>query len=254
MVWNPGLYNQFKEERYAPFFDLLPLIQVRRGIRAIDLGCGTGELTKKLAEHLPDSFIVGIDRSADMLAQAQRFQHEKLHFEQGSIERKITTGEQWDLVFSHAAIQWLDDHETLLPALIAAVKPGGQLAIQLPSNHQHLTHELLHALTLQEPYHTAMQGWTRSVSTLPIETYAGIIFNRGGHQINVMEKVYPHIIKDSAALFQWMAGTAMIRYLDKLPVNMHNRFKTDYQQLLSTEFSGQPIFYPFKRILMTAVF
>ena len=52
MAWNPDVYNKFKTERYAPFYDLLALCKDEPGAKGIDLGCGTGELTRILADHL----------------------------------------------------------------------------------------------------------------------------------------------------------------------------------------------------------
>jgi len=67
MPWNPEIYNQFKEERYQPFYDLISHIHHKSGMNIIDLGCGTGELTKILADKFKDSTVLGIDTSAEML-------------------------------------------------------------------------------------------------------------------------------------------------------------------------------------------
>ncbi|MEP6895987.1 MAG: trans-aconitate methyltransferase, partial [Chloroflexota bacterium] len=48
MPWNPNQYHKFQAERSAPFYDLLALVEVRPNLKAIDLGCGTGELTRQL--------------------------------------------------------------------------------------------------------------------------------------------------------------------------------------------------------------
>ena len=60
MAWNPDVYNKFKSERFAPFVDLLALIDPVPNMRVIDLGCGTGELTRKLSDALPGSVVLGI--------------------------------------------------------------------------------------------------------------------------------------------------------------------------------------------------
>ncbi|MCH8007638.1 MAG: methyltransferase domain-containing protein, partial [Chloroflexi bacterium] len=129
MPWNPERYEQFKQERAAPFEDLLAMIDVREGMSVIDLGCGPGPLTKRLAGELPGSDVLGIDSSAEMLEQAAELARPGLRFEQREIEN--IDGE-WDLVFTHAAIQWLPGHASLIPRLLSLVRPGGQLAVQLP--------------------------------------------------------------------------------------------------------------------------
>jgi trans-aconitate 2-methyltransferase len=254
MAWNPNVYNQFKKERNAPFYDLLKLVTVKPGLSVVDLGCGTGDLTRRLADHLPASKVLGIDASKEMLKEAVSFSNPELAFEHRSIETIIASGKKWDLVFSNAAIQWIDHHETLLPAIISIVNTGGQLAIQLPSNHDHITHRLLDTVALTEPYTSALEGWTRTVSTLSAEAYAQILFDHGGSGITVFEKVYPHVLENAAALYNWMSGTALIRYLERLPADLQTAFAADYKKRLDEQFTGSPIFYPFKRILMAGDF
>src|SRR5690242_13857727 len=110
MPWNPERYHQFQQERSAPFDDLLQLVKRREGLRIIDLGCGTGELTRRLADALPSSDVLGLDSSAEMLARATPYARPGVRFEQGTIEE--VAGE-WDVIFSNAAIHWVDRHETL---------------------------------------------------------------------------------------------------------------------------------------------
>ena len=64
MPWDPARYEQFAKERYAPFDDLARLIDIRPGMRVIDLGCGTGELTARLADMLPESGVLDTVRGA----------------------------------------------------------------------------------------------------------------------------------------------------------------------------------------------
>src|SRR5947209_11813782 len=108
MPWDPDRYHLFKRERAAPFEDLLALIRPREGMHVIDLGCGTGELTLRLADALAGSDVVGIDSSPDMLERARELSRPGLRFELGDLQ---DAGGSWDLIFSHAAIQWVDDHE-----------------------------------------------------------------------------------------------------------------------------------------------
>src|SRR4051794_25657986 len=79
-TWNPVQYNKYRDERMQPFHDLVALIKVRPGMRVVDLGCGTGELTAMLAERLPESQVEGVDASASMLSQARPREHARLAF------------------------------------------------------------------------------------------------------------------------------------------------------------------------------
>ena len=85
MPWNPDRYHQFKNERAAPFDDLLALINRRAGQSVVDLGCGPGELTRRLADALLESEVLGIDNSEEMLARAARDTRPGLRFQLGDI-------------------------------------------------------------------------------------------------------------------------------------------------------------------------
>src|SRR5512132_647481 len=139
MPWDPNQYHKFQAQRSAPFFDLLALVDNRPNLKVVDLGCGTGELTRQLADALPNSDVTGIDSSLQMLEKARSFASSNLHFEQG--DQAALTGE-WDLIFSNAALHWTENHPKLIPNLFHKLKPGGQIAVQIPSNHYHISHQL----------------------------------------------------------------------------------------------------------------
>src|SRR5579872_7322741 len=116
MAWSPEQYHKFQNERAAPFEDLVALGRFADGMRIVDLGCGTGELTAKLAERSKDATVVGVDSSPTMLEKARPLARPGLRYEQGRIE-EWSAEAAWDLVFSHATLQWVDDHGALFAKL-----------------------------------------------------------------------------------------------------------------------------------------
>jgi trans-aconitate 2-methyltransferase len=252
MPWDPKRYEQFKEERAAPFNDLLALVHVRPGLRAVDLGCGTGELTRRLADALPDSDVLGIDSSAQMLERSEEFVRPGLRFEQR--DARALSGE-WDLICSNAALQWLDDHRSLIRALFHRLPPRGQLAVQVPSNFSHPTHRLIDELAAVEPFRSALAGWgldwSNSRPVLPAEEYAELLYDCGAEDIVVFEKVYPHVLPDAAALAEWMSGTALVPYFERLGKE-RDAFLGRYRDRLLETFPQSPVFYGFKRTLFSA--
>ena len=121
MPWDPIQYEKFQSERSAPFYDLMELVEVKERMNCIDLGCGTGQLTRVLADRLPSCKMLGIDSSSSMLEDSEKFAGNGLAFDQRSIE---DLDSQWDLVFSNAAIQWVPSHEELIPKLLSHVRTG----------------------------------------------------------------------------------------------------------------------------------
>jgi len=249
MPWDPARYHQFQRERFAPFEDLIRLIEPRAGMTVVDLGCGTGELTARLADVIPGSEVLGHDSSPEMLERAESLIRPGLRFEQGDIQ---TLEGSWDLVFSHAAIQWVPDHQWLVPHLFSLVQPGGQIAVQLPSNHDHLAHVLIHETAAAEPFRSALDGWDRESPVLTIEAYAELLFQSGAQNITVFEKVYPHILADADAIADWTSGTALVPYMERLPENMREQFMQQYRERLREAFPQKPVFYGFRRTLFAA--
>lgn len=254
MAWNPNTYNKFKLERFLPFFDLAALIEIMPGLEVIDLGCGTGELTRKLADMLPDSKVMGVDSSKEMLDDAREFENEHVRFEERSIEEQLQSGMQWDLVFSNAAIQWVEDHKSLFPEIISSIKSGGQLVIQLPAQNHNLTNQMLSELASDPLFKSHFNNWDRADTVLNIDDYAELLFENGGTNITVFEKIYPLVLNDSDALFDWVSGTALIPYLEKLDDQNKQNFINEYKARLKSRFPKSPVFFPFKRILMKATF
>lgn len=253
-MWNPEVYDKFKDERSAPFFDLMNLVETKPDLSIIDLGCGTGELTSKFLDYFLNSKVLGIDSSAEMLEKSNHYKTHRLHFEQKTVEQQLESDEKFDLVFSNACLQWCENHRELFPKLISKINKGGQFVVQIPSNHTYIVHELLREIISQEPFKSASNNYSRVVHVLKIEDYAAILFENGGTEINVFEKVYPHVLENAEAVFNWASGTAMIPYIENLPENMRESFKAKYLEELKKAFPESPVFYPFKRIFMYAKF
>jgi len=135
-MWTPEQYERFKGERAQPFHDLVALVERRPRMRIVDLGCGTGELTRELHQHLSADETIGIDSSETMLLKSGAFGDKLLHFRQGTIEAFVTD-RPFDLVFSNAALHWIADHEALFRRLTGFVAHDGQIAVQMPMNDDH---------------------------------------------------------------------------------------------------------------------
>ncbi|WP_276485424.1 methyltransferase domain-containing protein [Paraflavitalea pollutisoli] len=255
MPWDPVKYGHFKRERSAPFFDALQLVQdVKPGLSVIDLGCGTGELTRHLADRLPDATVVGVDNSAEMLQEAGTFTRDGLSFVVRSIQDQLALPGQWDLIFSNAALQWVPDHEWLFPAVIDKIKPGGQLVVQMPAQHHNIANRLLLQTAASAPYEQALKGFKRTSPVLDTDRYAQLLFRHGGTNITALEKIYPLIVEETEEVFNFVAATGMIPYMEALPEELKAPFVADFKARIAAYFPDRPIFYPFRRILLSARF
>jgi len=248
MPWNPDQYHKFQAQRAAPFYDLLALVEVRPNLKVVDLGCGTGELTRQLADKLPNSKVTGLDSSAQMLGKAASFSTPSLVFEQG--DQSQLTGE-WDLIFSNAALQWTENHAELIPYLYNKLTPGGQIAVQIPSNHNHISHQIYRETASEETFKSILNGFQRYAPVLSIDDYARLFFTCGAEDITVFEKIYPHVLEDSDAVVEWISGTALVPYFERLGEHK-DEFVQAIRKRMKTAMPNSPVFYPFRRTLFSA--
>ncbi|MEI9862997.1 MAG: methyltransferase domain-containing protein [Limisphaerales bacterium] len=97
----------------------------------LDIGCGDGKVTAEIARALPRGSITGADASPQMIEFAKKNfttkEFPNLRFRVMDA-RKIKFDRQFDLVFSNAALHWVDDHQAILRGMSAVLKPGGRLA------------------------------------------------------------------------------------------------------------------------------
>lgn len=251
--WNPAQYERFRDERSRPFYDLLALVRLRPGLRVVDLGCGTGELTRKLHERLAAIETLGLDNSDAMLAQAAFHAGGGLRFEKGDIAA-FAPPAPYDLVFSNAALQWVPDPEATLAGLTAAtVAPGGQLAVQVPANHDHPSHVAAHELAAESPFREALGGYVRATPVLAPEAYAALLDRLGYRDQHVRLQVYAHHLASRDEVAEWVRGTLLTDYERRLPPALFARFLDRYRQRLRDRLPDtRPFFYPFKRILLWA--
>jgi trans-aconitate 2-methyltransferase len=249
-TWDPDQYERFERERSAPFFDLLDLVEPCPRGRVVDLGCGTGELTRALHERTRARSTLGLDSSPAMLRRAAEHTGNGLTFELGDIA-EWSPSEPVDLIFSNAALHWIDHHDDLFARLTRALSPGGQLAVQVPANHDHPSHVVAERVAAEEPFSTALGGYVRGTPVLAPERYAQLLHRLGYGSQHVRLQVYLHVLPEAGAVVDWVKGTLLTDYRRRLPDRVYEDFVERYRELLVAELPDErPYPFSFKRVLL----
>lgn len=254
--WNPEQYHRFQEERSRPFHDLLGMVRVDRGVRRMaDLGCGSGELTVLAAERTGAAECVGVDNSPAMLAAAAAHARPGVRFEDGDLATWTSTADH-DLVLANASLQWVADHPAVLARWAAALAPGGQLAVQVPSNADQPSH-LVAAEVAARPHFATAFGPDGpppdpvASNVLAPEAYAQLLHGLGFSEQRVLLEVYPHVLPEGRSVVEWVKGTTLTRFQKRLPPDVFAQFLAEYEErLLDVIGRGAPCFFPFKRVLL----
>jgi trans-aconitate 2-methyltransferase len=252
--WNPEQYERFARERSQPFFDLVALLKPAPGGRLVDLGCGTGSLTAQLPTLLGVTEVLGLDNSRAMLADASANASEAVRFEEADINDFDDPG-AWDVVVSNAALHWLPDHPAVLSRWAKALRPGGQIAVQVPSNPEHPSHrcaqEVAHEMA--SAFHGPVPADPVALNVLPPDRYAEILDGLGLVDVHVRLQVYGHHLPSTADVVEWTKGTSLTRFKSQLSADDYAELINRYRvRLIDVLGDRRPYFYPFKRVLMAA--
>ena len=95
----------------------------------VDLGCGTGQLTRRLTEHFPAAEIVGVDYSAGMLDEASRRVGTGANLVRADAMELPFRSASADVVVCTESFHWYSDQQRTIASLAAILRPGGQLVI-----------------------------------------------------------------------------------------------------------------------------
>jgi trans-aconitate 2-methyltransferase len=233
--WNPELYRRFEDERTRPARELLARVALEAPARIADLGCGPGNSTELLVQRFPGAEVIGVDNSEAMLASA-RARLQGCRFELSDIAA-WQPGAAPDLIYANAALQWVGDHERLIPRLFAQLAPGGVLAIQMPDNRDEPTHRLMREVAEIEPYATPIrQAAVVRTKILPLDAYYDLLV-RDAAEVDVWRTTYQHPMASAAKIVEWLRSTGLRPFIDPLPDDLRSAFLGDYEQRIAQAYA-----------------
>jgi trans-aconitate 2-methyltransferase len=250
MTWNPQQYLKFSESRLRPAVDLLGRIGVEAPDVVYDLGCGAGNVTRLLVERWPRADVTGIDDSAEMLARAAK--------ELPQVKWINLGVQSWqpekpaNLIYSNAALHWLPDHQSLFPALMNKLAPGGTLAVQMPRNFSAPSHTSIADTVRAGPWRSKLEHLLGpSPVGSPDEYYA--LLAPVARNIDIWETEYLQALQGEDPVKEWTKGTWLTRFLPYLDASERPAFEEDYARRLRSAYprraDGTTLF-PFRRLFI----
>ena len=253
MPWDPRQYLNFERERLRPAVDLLSRVILESPRTILDLGCGAGNVTRLLAERWPEASVTGVDNSAEMLAKARVALPAAAWIE---ADLRSWTPSPVDLVFSNAALHWIEDHPSLFPRIAGWVKPGGCLAVQMPASFDHPSHRAVHEILRSEAWRGRFQGLRAAAGVRSLAEYHGWLAPLA-KDVDLWETTYLHVLEGEDPVLEWFKGSLLVPYLEALPNESHEAFLEDYRVRVRPAYpkdSRGRTLMPFRRLFLVATF
>lgn len=250
MTWDPDRYLRFADHRSRPGLELISRIPDVEAATVVDLGCGTGGLTARLAERWPNASVVGIDSSAEMIERA-RGDHPQLTWHVGDITA-WEPEEPIDVVYANAALHWLDDHEAVFHRLRAYLADGAVLAVQMPDNWAAPTHRIPAEVLDEEDWPDAVRSALMRDRLSEPASYARWVQPA---EVDLWRTTYYQQLTGDDPVWTWVSGSLLRPVLAALEGSDRERFaelcRTRYAEAYPADADGVATL-PFSRLFLVA--
>ena len=252
--WSARQYLKFEDERTRPPRDLLAQVPLQRPRLVVDLGCGPGNSTELLVERFPQSEVVGLDSSPDMLRKA-RERLPKCTFVEADIA-SWTADPRADLLFANASFQWIPNHPRVLRRLLEALPAGGVLAVQMPDNTREPSHMLQREVAASGPWADNPEIRAAPRGDLPPPEAYYDLLKPCCTRIDIWHSVYNHVMAAPQAIVEWFKGSALQPYLSPLDPAAREQFLAAYTEKIVAAYKPRvdgKVLLKFPRLFIVAV-
>jgi trans-aconitate 2-methyltransferase len=257
-TWDPAQYGIFADHRLRPAMELLERVPLSDPRLIYDLGCGTGEITGIMANRWPGARVIGVDNSPQMLAKAAAVSDEIAWIE-ADVASWQPDGAP-DLIYSNATLQWLDDHDALIPRLFGLLAPGGCLAVQMPMSwdlpsHRLMRETLAHGGPGGAPIGPATLREALDHVWVADAAHYFDLLSPNTRSLDIWETEYLQVLEGENPVLDWVSGTGLRPVLNGLADADRAVFLASYAATLREAYprrsNGQTL-YPFRRLFMVA--
>jgi len=251
-TWDPGQYLRWSEHRLRPAVDLLQRVPLTDPRHVVDLGCGTGNVTALLRRMWPQARVTGVDGSPAMLERA-RVSDAGVDWQQADIARWQPDAPV-DVLFSNAALHWLDDHGTLLPRLLDIVAPGGVLAVQMPRNFGEPSHTTIVDVVQEGAWRDRLAPLCRREPCRAPAYYWDLLAPRAA-ALDIWETVYQQALTGDNPVADFVKGSWLKQFLDALEPSERGAFEAAYRAKVVRAYEPRAdgtTLFPFRRLFIVA--
>jgi trans-aconitate 2-methyltransferase len=228
-TWNAQDYAKNSTTQQTWARELLLKLKLNGHESVLDVGCGDGKITAEIAGYVPDGTVVGVDSSKEMIELAHysfaKDKYPNLSF-QVIDARQLAFQEQFDVVFSNAALHWIKDHKPVIAGIQRSLTPEGRILLQMggKGNAESII-SILEELMSENEWRGFFSDFAFSYGFYDPEEYMVWINEAGLNpvRIELIPKVMSYDKRDGLA--GWVR-TTWLPYLERLPEERREGFIT----------------------------
>ena len=252
MAWDPAQYLKFAGPRLRPAIDLLGNIEADAPKLVYDLGCGAGNVTRFIADRWPEARIVGIDGSAEMLAKAKA-DLPQIEWQEADLAT-WRPAQRPGVIYSNAALHWIEDHAPVFVALFNSLAPGGTFAVQIPRNFGAPSHTSMGEAARVGPWRARLEPLLRPAPVEPPDFYYNLLAPLAA-KLDIWETEYLQVLDGEHAVKEYTKSTWLSPLLGALDEPQRSAFEACYTALVDAAYQrredGKTLF-PFRRMFIVA--
>jgi trans-aconitate 2-methyltransferase len=255
LSWSAKQYVAFEDERTRPVRDLLGALPPIDARAVIDLGCGPGNSTEELAAQYPHALAAGIDSSQDMI-EAARARLPNIRFEVRDLLTWHDPG-AFDVILANAVLQWVPNHEAVLPALVEKLSPGGALAIQMPDNLGEPVHLMMREVAAAGPWASKLTRASQARAPLPKPEWYYALLKPLCRKVDIWRTTYFHSLPGGPeAVVEWFKGSGLRPFLEPLSSEERSTYLELYTAQVAKvclPLADGGVLLPFPRVFLAAI-
>ena len=254
MKWDAVQYDSVKAPQVDAGRELIALANVKQNDSVLDIGCGTGKLTLEISRLASQGTVLGIDPSAEMLRKA-----EELSGARDNMRFMLLTGQsmefadQFDLVFSNSALQWIQEQREVAGLVYRSLKKGGRIAFQLPAkDFCREFFDYTSAVITLLGYEKYFRNWQKPWYLPTKEEYEVLLKDTGFININVCSRDYRLVFGSVGDVIAWWSSAGLRPFLALLPAREQEYFKDAVAMSYESNRTDRGIEFDFRRLFAFA--
>lgn len=225
--WNADEYAKHSsaQEKWAK--ELLAKLKLKGNENVLDLGCGDGKITAEIARIIKDGLVIGVDNSEAMISLAQEKYPNKIYKNLSfrvMDAKKLLFDRKFDVVFSNAALHWVDDHGKVLEGINRSLKPGGRFLIQTGgTGNAAAAFETLKEMAALEEWLPYLKDAESPYNFLSDKDYEKLIPEKGFKPLRI-ELLKKDMVHDGIEGLKGFIRTTWLPFTSRIPEEKREQF------------------------------